>query len=134
MKAPEEGFTARAHEDRLMAIDATARDIELNPSAETGYLLELAVLFCDAPIHQQDDMGIVIKNFLTALLRNRGQAMPEASRCPRCDVSTNGVMWEPHSELCRKLDDTETELSDEAVIAAVKVLKRRQDELKDVPF
>ena len=134
MKAAEDTPPVRASQDRMVAIEATAAEIELNPSAETGYLLELAVLFCDAPIHQEDDMGIVMKAFLAALLNARGKAMPEASRCPRCNVPTNGAMWKPHSELCRNLDDTETELSDEAVIAATKVQKRRQDELEDVPF
>lgn len=121
-------------QDRMAAIETTAAEIEHNPSAETGYLLELAVLFCDAPIHQIDDMGIVIKSLLTALLKNRGKAMPEVSRCKRCNVPTNGAMWKPHSELCQNLDLTETELSDKAVKAATKVLKRRQDELEDVPF
>ena len=134
MKATEDTPPIRTFEDRLAAIDTTARDIENNPSAETGCLLELALLFCDAPISQADDMGVVMKGFLAALLKNRGEAMPEASHCPRCDVPTNGILWEPHSHLCRNRDDTETELPDEAVIAAMKVLKRRKNEQGDMPF
>ncbi len=134
MKAAEDTPPVSEFEERLAAIDTTAREIEHDPSKETEYLEGLALLFCDAPIHAADDVGCVMKGLLAALLKNRGKAMPEARRCPRCGVQTNGVMYRPHTELCRNLDDSETELSDEAVIAATKVLKRRQDELEDVPF
>ena len=134
MKTADDTPPVNAFEERLAAIEAIGNAIECDPSKETEYLEELAILFCDAPIHQVDDVGIVMKAFLAALLKNRGKAMPEACRCPRCDVQTNGVMWRPHAALCRNLDGKETELSDEAVIAATKVLKRRQDELKDGPF
>ena len=121
--------------NRMADIESTAMEIERNPSAETGYLLELATFFCDAPVYQDDDLGRVMKSFLTALLENRGKKMPKVIRCSRCGVPTNGCMWKPHSELCRHLDGTETELPDEAVRAAMKVLKRRSVESNNiVPF
>ena len=134
MKTADDTPPVSAFQERLAAIEAIGNAIECDPSKETEYLEELAVLFCDAPIHQEDDVGIVIRGFLAALLKNRGKAMPDVSRCPRCNVPTNGVMWKSHSKLCRNLDDTETELPDEAVIAAMKVLKRRKDDLEDSPF
>ena len=134
MKTPEEQHEARALEDRLAAIDTTARDIERDSSRETEYLDDLAMLFCDAPISQADDMGIVMKGFLTALLKARGNTAPEIIRCQRCDAQTNGAMWRPHSGLCQNRDGTDTELSDETVKAATKILQRREAELENVPF
>ena len=127
----------RAKHDRLVAIEAAACEIEQSntETAETKSLEELAVFFCDAPIYHDDHEGLAIKGFLAALLKIRGKAMPEINQCSRCGVSTNGVMRGPHSDLCRNKDGTETELSDDAVRAAMKVLKRRSVESGNVvPF
>ena len=120
-------FHPGAAVDRLGEIHAVARGIEHEPGRETEFLERLARSFCDAPLHPGDEVGSVIKDLLAALLKNRGKAMPEASRCPRCDVPVNGAAWQRHSALCQNIDGTETELSDEAVIAAMKVLKRREE-------
>ena len=124
--------------DRFDEVRAVASGIEQEPGRETEFLERLARSFYDAPIHPEDEVGSVIKDLLAALLKNRGKAMPEARRCPRCDVPVNGngAIWERHSSLCQNIDGTETELSDEAVIAAMKVLKRREEaaETDDIPF
>ena len=139
MTATVISFHPAAAEDRLDEIHAVARGIENEPDRETEFLERLAKSFCDAPVDPGDEVGGAIKDLLAALLKNRGKAMPEVSCCPRCDAPVNGAARQRHSALCQNIDGTETELSDEAVIAAMKVLKRReeaeQDRLTDdIPF
>ena len=118
--------------DRLDEVRVVAKAIEHEPDRETDFLERLARSFYDAPIHPEDEVGSVIKDLLAALLKNRGKKMPEVSYCPRCGVQMGRAAehqrqhQHQHSTLCRNIDGTETELSDEAVIAAIKVLKRRE--------
>ena len=136
-------FQPGAAGDRLDEIRAVAKAIEHDPHRETDFLERLARSFYDAPLDPEDEVGSVIKDLLAALLKNRGKAMPEVSYCPRCGVQMDSAAehqrQHQHSSLCQNIDGIETELSDEAVIAAMKVLKRReeaeQDQLTDdIPF
>ena len=117
--------------DRLDEVRAVAKAIEHDPDRETEFLERLARSFYDAPVHPGDEIGGLIRDLLAALLKNRGKAMPEVRICPRCDVrlyrTAEHQRQHPHSALCQNTDGTETELSDEAVLAAVKVLKRRAE-------
>ena len=122
--------------DRLVFIEAIVDQIEHDPSKETECLVELATFFCDAPIHEHDELARALKQLLMALLKNREQAIPEVSHCPRCGAQTNGVMWKRHSDLCQNIDGTETELPDQAVKIALMILKRREVSPldADIPF
>ena len=136
-------FQPGAAGDRLGEMRVVAKAIEQEPGRETEFLERLAKSFFDAPLHAGDEVGSVIKDLLAALLKNRGKAMPEVSHCSRCGVQMGGAAehqhQHQHSALCRNIDGIETELSDEAVIAGIKVLKRRDEAEKaqlsdDLPF
>lgn len=75
--------------------------------------------------HDEDEVVWKRNRNLLETYRMVDPIFPHTTECPRCSSKTIGQDEYPHSPLCRNLDGTETNLSDDTVRSVLKVLDER---------